>query len=320
MPKLTVRWSLLLLSAVNLTSCAAGERSEVPQATVRVAYAPVVLNLPLFLALDRGWFVDANVQVHPISFTTANDMINALIAGQVDVVTGVSLVPVTNLEAEGPGRIRVITHSRMDAAHPYDGIVVRRESPVRRLSDLAGRKVAVYPGTTAANLLKAFLGGEGISVDSVELVALPPSSHISALQTGAVDALFAYEPTLTMALHSGARLLHGSVFVSLLDPSPISGSVIARAFERANPGEASAFIAVLDRAILAIRRAPDSARTSLLGHTSLSDSLIGAVNLVPDVTSAETDSINLQAFVELLQRLGEVRGRVTAARLLAPTR
>jgi NitT/TauT family transport system substrate-binding protein len=104
-----------------------------------VAYAPVVLNLPLYVALDRGWFQEAGVEVEPIAFTTANDMINALVAGQADVVTGVSLVPVINLESEGPGRVRVMTHSRMDQAHPYDGLVVKKDSRIRQLGGLTAQ-------------------------------------------------------------------------------------------------------------------------------------------------------------------------------------
>lgn len=119
---------------------------------IRVAYAPVVLNIPLYLGQSRGVFQSNSITVDAKVFTSANDMINAVIADQVDAVTGVSLVPILNLEAQQPGRVRVILHSRMTDEQPYDGLVVKKASPIQTLNDLKGHKAGLYPGTTALNL------------------------------------------------------------------------------------------------------------------------------------------------------------------------
>jgi hypothetical protein len=46
---------------------------------VRMAYQPIVFGLPIFHGLEEG------LQVAATPFTSANDMLNSLVAGQVDM-------------------------------------------------------------------------------------------------------------------------------------------------------------------------------------------------------------------------------------------
>jgi ABC-type nitrate/sulfonate/bicarbonate transport system substrate-binding protein len=287
-------------------------------ATIRVAYAPVVLNLPSYVAQDRGMFAADKVSADFKVFNSANDMINAAVAGQVDAVTGVSLVPILNLEAQYPGKFRVFLHSKMTEAGPYDGIVVKADSTIKAITELPGHKVGLFPGTTALNLIKAFLKKHGVSTDTIEFVQLPAASHLSALESGAIDALLAYEPTLTTALSKGNRRIFGSIYVDLLNPSPISASIISRDFERQHPQTAKAFIGVIDKSVRAIRSSPQEARPSLGNYTKLPGDVIPKVNLVEDVLSSELNGANLQAFIDLLVQIGELPKPVSATELLKP--
>lgn len=295
------------------------EKTLVPE-KIRVAYAPVVLNIPLYLGLSRGVFQSNGITIDAKVFTSANEMINAVIADQVDAVTGVSLVPILNLEAQQPGRVHVILHSRMTDDQPYDGLVVKTDSTIQTLNDLKGHKVGLYPGTTAINLLKAFLKKKGIAPEDVTFVPLPPASHVSALQSGAVDVLFAYDPTLTTLLQQGGfRRLHGSVFVAMLNPSPISSSIVSRKFEREHPEAARRFIQALDQSVLMARQDPVDARLSLTNFTKLSLEVIPHVSLVADTLSTETSESSLQQFIDLMVEIGELPKQIAAKDLLSPT-
>jgi ABC-type nitrate/sulfonate/bicarbonate transport system substrate-binding protein len=307
---------------VCLTFLLLGCRAEPSRpSVVRVAYAPVVLDLPFFLGNDTGLFTRAGVQIDARPFTSANDMINALVAGQVDAVTGVSLVPVLNLEAQHPGRARILLHSRMTADAAYDGIVVKKDSRLMSLADLKGRKIAVYPGTTATNLLKAFLKRHGFEEGSVQIVALPPASHLNALASGTVDALMAYEPTLTAAqVDQGARQLFGSVFVDLQNPSPISVTVVSRQFERDNPKAIESLANAFDDAIREIRKDPNAARKHLNNYTKLSPAVVERVSLIPDTTTSEVDVRSLQGFADVMNAIGEMSAKVDVARMVGPVK
>ena len=288
---------------------------------MRVAYAPVVLDLPFFLGKDTGIFEQKGLKIDARVFTSANDMANALVSGQVDVVTGVSCVPVLNLEAQYPGRVRILFHSRMTPEFAYDGIVVRQDSKLKMIADLKKHKIAVYPGTTATNLLKAFLKAHEIDPQTVEIIALPPASHLNALTSGTVDALMAYEPTLTAALvESGARRLFGSIFVDLQNPSPISVTIVSRRFEKENPKLVQRLAEAFEDAILRIRKDPDGARKHSANYTKLSPAVINQVALIPDTTPKETDIAVLQAFANLMNKIGEVPKTVDMAGMVEPSK
>jgi len=316
-------YSLLSLTVILLAGCGdkpkpANSEKSVAE-PIRIAHAPVVLNVPTFLAQDQGIFSQNGLNAELKVFTSANDMINAIVAGQVDAVTGVSLVPILNLEAQNPGTVRIVFHSRMNDTQPFDGIVVKSNSPIQRLADLKGRKLGLFPGTTALNFTKAFLKQQGINPDDVNFVHLPPASHLAALESGSVDALYAYEPTLTTALQQGARRIQNSIYAAMLNPSPVSACIISRRFERERPEAAKRFVQAMDAAIREVRANPSAGRASLAKHTQIATAVANEVNLVADTLSTEMDRENLQNFIELLRGIGELPKPVAAESLIAPT-
>ena len=72
---------------------------------VRIAYAPILASLPVFVAQDQQMFQQHRLQAEMVSFSSSNDMVSGLVAGQVDVLPAVSLVPLLHLEIQYPGKI-----------------------------------------------------------------------------------------------------------------------------------------------------------------------------------------------------------------------
>jgi ABC-type nitrate/sulfonate/bicarbonate transport system substrate-binding protein len=298
------------------------DKSSTASTPVRVAYAPLVIGLPLFVAQDQKLFSKNGVEVELKPFITANDMINSVVAGQEDAVVGVSLVPILNLEAQYPGTVRIIQHSRVSEQHPLDGLIVKTAASINNLDDLKGRKIAVLPGTTATHAMQAFLKQKGIAPESVQFIQLPPSSQLSALESGSVDALLAYEPTLTIALRQGDfRQLYGSIYAALQSPSPISASIISRDFERKHPEEAKRFINALDEAVKSIRSDKTTALYSLTNFTKVPANIVTNVNTLDDTSSSEVDQECLRHFISLMEKIGEIPpGKVDGNALTAPTK
>lgn len=291
------------------------------QTKVRAAYAPNVINLQTFIAQDRDLYMKHNLVGDAKLFTSANDMITAMVSGEIDVIAAVSLVPVLNLESQKPGTIRIFSHSKMTAEKPFDSILVRQDSLIRSLEDLKGKKLAVLPGTTATNLMKVFLKRKGVDPASVQYVALPPTSHLSSLQSGAVDALFAYEPTVTTAMQTGTvRKVFGSVYADLQPNSPIAVSVISRKFEREHPEAAKRVIAMFDEAVSVIRAEPEKCAGSLATYTKMEPEVAGKVSIIDATLSGETKTAPIQQFIDLVAEIGEIPKRLSADELLAPTK
>jgi NitT/TauT family transport system substrate-binding protein len=74
-------------------------------------------------------------------------------------------------------------------------IMVRKDSPYRNFKDLVGKRVAI-PSRFAVDLLflRKMLKEEGMTIDQVELMEMPPPDMPAALYAKAVDAYCTGEP------------------------------------------------------------------------------------------------------------------------------
>jgi len=287
---------------------------------VKIAYQPIVFGVPLFVAEQEGLFKKHGVVADSKSFTSANDMINALVAGEVVIVPGAPLVPVLSLESKYPGKFRVFAHSVMTSDKPFDRIIVKEDSSLKSAADLAGKRLALIPGTTALNTIKAFLKKNNVSPDAVNFVQLAPPAQLSALASGAVEALYAYEPTLTVALSKGGfRAISPSIYCSMLEPCPLVVSIIDRDFERKHPKEAAAAIGAINDAVTLMKKDPAKASESLVPYTKIDAGIAHKVSLQNMTVTGEMNVPNLQQFINILVDIGELQSAISADKLLAPT-
>lgn len=308
----------VVLFAVLMNSCTSARKDS---GEVRVAYLQIIPSLPIFVAQEQHFFEKENLRLIPVVLGSSNDLANAMIAGQADVLPATSLVPIIHLEIQSPGRVRVFSASRMNESNALDKIIVRDSSPLRTIEDLKGKKVGVFPGTAPSLMLASFFRKRRVNPATVSLVQLPPQAQISSLHSGAVDALFSYEPVTTTALvQGGYRQLFGSVYADLLNPCPIGASVISRDFERKHPKLAAGAVRALQQGVDFMAAHPVESRTLLSKYVKLSPEVAARVN-VSDVTlSNQVDVANLQQFIDLLFESGEIPQRVNAHRLVDPTR
>jgi len=288
---------------------------------VRIAYPPIVPSLPLFVAREQHLFEKQNLKVEMLTLSSSNDLVNALVAGQADVLPAVSLIPIVHLEIQHSGKVRVFSHSRMNENNALDKIIVKDNSDLRTLPDLQGKRMGVFPGTAPQKMLVTFLKKHGIQAETISFVQLAPQAQLSSLESGAVDALYSYEPVTTTALvHGGYRVLFGSVYADLLNPCPIGVSVIARDFERLKPEVARRSVAALQAGITQMQANPKLARSLLPGFTKLPPEIAERVNISEVTLQNQVDVANLQAFIDLLYTSGEIPQTIDAHRLVDPTR
>lgn len=310
--------AILLLFA----ACAGGCRKAARDVgEVRVAYLQIIPSLPLFVAQEQQLFEKGSLQPKAIVLGNSNDAVNAMLAGQADILPAISLIPIVHLEIQSPGRVRLFTHSRMSDQNSLDKVIVRDSSPLRTVGDLGGKKVGVFPGTAPSHLLAAFFKKHGVDPATVQMVPLPPQAQISSLESGAVDALFAYEPVTTTALvHGGYRQLFGSVYADLLNPCPVGAGVVSRDFERKHPERAARAVAALQQGLDFMAAHPAESRALLIKHVKLSPEVAARVNVADVTLTNQPDVANLQKFIDLLYEIGEIPQRIDARRLVDPTR
>lgn len=94
----------------------------------------------------------------------------------------------------------------------WTALVVPRDSSIRTLADLKGRRIAATKGTDPYLFLLRSLQTAGLHKSDIEHVPLQHADGLAALRAGQVDAWAGLDPLMASAeLDSGARLLYRNV-------------------------------------------------------------------------------------------------------------
>lgn len=80
-----------------------------------------------------------------------------------------------------------------------EALIVPKDSPVRTVADLKGKKIAVGKGSNANFLLVKLIENAGLKFSDVEVAYLPPADARAAFESGRVDAWAIWDPFLAAA-------------------------------------------------------------------------------------------------------------------------
>jgi len=305
--------SLVVLVGLSVSSACRRE----PPVTVRIGYLNITASLPLFIAEEKGFFGEEGVAYQAVPIATSNQLVDGIVAGNLEMFIEASAVPVLAVELQSPGRLKVFSVSSITRKAPFDALLVKDASLLRKLQDLAGKKIGVFPGSTATNLLKKFLADQGVEVSKITFVPMPPQNQLTALLEGSVDAVHAYEPTTAIALsRGGVRQLYGSAYAEMLDRNPQGVAVIATRFLDEHPETARRAIRGLERAMVFMREHEAEARQILARRMNLDTSVAARSVFLYMLPHGEVDVSTLQRYADMLTELGELKGPVSVNGLL----
>ena len=141
------------------------------------------------------------------SFPNAAPLLEALNAGAIDTGLGGDAAFIF---AIGSGaQIRAIGAQRYEGLGPV--LVVRADSKVRSIDQVAGMRIATPRGSISHNLILAALEAQHLPYDAVHFAFLSPQDGEAALRGGSVDGWAIWDPGATLAVrHGGARLVTGT--------------------------------------------------------------------------------------------------------------
>jgi len=315
--KKTAYVASLLLVLILSSACHSQPATVEQPVTIRIGYLNIVASLPLFIAEEKGFLRDEGLKYEASVVATSNQLVDGLVAGNLDAFVESSAVPALAVELQSPGRVKLISVSEITAEAPFDSLLVKKESKIKSLQDLPGKKIGVFPGSTAGNLLKKYLMDKGVDVSKSEFLPLPPASQISALVQGSIDVLHAYEPTTAIALTTAdVRTLSGSVYADMLSPNPQGVAGISSTFLAQHPAEAKRLVRALDRAMVFMREHDSEARQIVKSKMQLADAAAAKVVFLYMVPHSKVDGQVLQRYADMLTGIGELKGHVQVESLI----
>ncbi len=197
-----------LLAVLTLFSALAspGASAEAP-AQLRLDYAyysPTSLVLRHF-----GWLEKAlpQTQVQWVQSQGSNRSLEYLNGGSIDFASTAGLAAVLS-RANGSPIKTVYIASRPE----WTALAVAKDSPIKTVADLKGKKIAATKGTDPYLFTLRSLQQAGLNKDDVELVHLQHADGRTALERGDVDAWAGLDPLLAASqLQAGSRLIYRNV-------------------------------------------------------------------------------------------------------------
>ena len=144
-------------------------------------FTPTGYHAPYALALEKGWFEDANLDVKIIPGTGSSATITTIAGGQADLgLTDLATLVITKSES-----MPITAIGAMFPKSPT-AVAVHADAGVKTPADLAGKTIAVTSGGLDAQLLPAFLESNGLT-GKVEAVNVSSSAKTGAFLANKVD-------------------------------------------------------------------------------------------------------------------------------------
>ncbi|ALM82865.1 hypothetical protein ASB57_07790 [Bordetella sp. N] len=213
----------------------------------------------LFLAQQEGLFKQHGIELELVQLPIDQYTI-AVQSGVTDFALSADYIYFANIRGKNLPLIEVAsTNPIIDPAGAGDGLFVLKDSPIKQAADLKGKKIAVRSvAFSAAWFTIDYLRRAGIAKDEVQLLTIPDLQLEQVLQTGAVDAVFAYGPI------DGQLRKKGS-YRQLFQISDLAGrriqrggSITREAFIKESPDVVRAYVAATADAIAIANKNPKS--------------------------------------------------------------
>ena len=285
---------------------------------IRMGYWPVSAGLPFFVALDKGYFKEAGLDVEPLKFASPQQVAEAMIAGRADgSANGTASASLGIAELAQPGLLKIFCTNPTNTKFVLDEFIVAKDSPIKAISELSNKKIGCGPGPQ--NVLLARTVAERAGAKGFSIVELPIGQHVAAIAAGQLDACYTLEPTGTVGrLNGTTRNLEVGVIAKYVLGDPMApwhgGSAsLTTEFIAKNPEVTRRFIAAYKRGVDLIKQQPDQARSSLKGYTAIDGALTSEVPMSDYLMSIDfkaTDTAYFQKFFDLFSDKGIFSKRI----------
>jgi NitT/TauT family transport system substrate-binding protein len=178
-------------------------------AQVKVGVIPIVDVAPIYLGQKQGFFANRKIELTMESGQGGAAIVPGVVSGQFQFgfsnITSLLIAQTKNVP------IKIVSNgvaSTGEAGKDFGGVVVKKDSPITKAADLAGKKIAVNTlkniGDTTVRESVRKAGGDPSKINFVEM---PFPNMPAAVEGGQVDAAWVVEPSLSAVTATGGRVV-----------------------------------------------------------------------------------------------------------------
>jgi NitT/TauT family transport system substrate-binding protein len=315
----TMRAALAILClAVALCGFAAAPSSaQSPPVKIRINKIPIAPYVPVEVALSRGWFKDAGLDVSIDTVAAGAVAIQAMAGGKLDIIyTSLDI----GLRAYTQGFDVVILSNQNNAqlkSPDAAAILVRNDIGIATLKDLEGKRFLV---NNLQNVNWAYsreaISKAGGDPARVQFLELQFPQMVDALLGGQADAAATTEPFSTIGVGTGKLTALAYPFTDVQPGLNIAGWVASGAWVKARPKEAVAFRNVIQKAMDLLENNPEEKTKAILQFTPLKADLLSRITL--DKWTTKIDPEDLQKQLDIYRKQGLIDKTYDVKTIIVP--
>jgi NitT/TauT family transport system substrate-binding protein len=274
--------------------------------TIKVAELKIIDCTPLHMAIDAGYFKAEGLTIDLSVGTKGSANLDNVMGGSIDIAS-TSYPPAILAQAKKASELKIV----WDAVSTTENLfmlVVKKDSPIKDLSALVGKKIAVSsPGGIGELALRSQFKVHNLTISKEAFVPMAFGDMPTALDRGTVDAAIINEPFVTSALQQNGVTKLLAPFTGSTADFPTSGWVATKKFTDQNPKTVAAFQRAMAKAVADTRdrKKVEEATTKYYGVTAS----IASLMTLP-VYPTSTDPTRFQRVVELMHQVGEMDAKL----------
>ena len=316
----------LIISAVAVLALSAvAPGRAVAQDKVSVGVFPISSSLPYFVALERGFFKELNIEPETTRLMGGPPNVAAMMTNQIEVAAVLVTLEGLNADVKKPGVAMYIGMHSQTKVWKMEQFVVRNGFKAETIADLKGAKLMSAPGPANLNTAKAILAKNGLKEGDYTIDQLDMGQHVNAMTAGTFDGGYTLEPSASMMIKSGvARSIEAGVISKYIlgDEAAnayAAGCAMTSDFIQKRPDVAKRFAAAWRKAIDFINTNPGEARKYLAKNTFTPDNVVDTVPMlgyimVGDMTPKQIGE--LQKFADFGNSIGVVPEKLDVTKVL----
>ena len=260
--------------------------AAVAQDKVKVGVFPTASSLPYFVAIERGFFKEQNIEPETIRLIGGPPNIAAMISNQIEAAIVLVTIEAMNANLKKPGVAMYIGVHSQNKTYQMEQFVVRKGYSAESLKDLKGARIMSAPGPANVVAAKAVLAKVGLKEGDYTIDQLDMSQHVNVMTAGTFDAGYTLEPQAsTMRKLGVARTLEAGVITKYILGNEngnafAAGCALTSDFIKGRPDVARRFAAVWKKGIEFVNENPQEARKYLAKNTLTPEDVVDTVPMV----------------------------------------
>lgn len=206
---LTLSLAVTACSSTNQANSTANQPASnsitAPSKVIRIGYQKYgTMNILKARGSLEERLKPEKVSVQWTQFPGGPQMLEALNAGSLDFGHTGEAPPIFAQAANAP-----LVYAAHEPANPKgEAILVPKDSPIKDVAGLKGKKVVLNKGSNVHYLLVEALKAAGLKYSDIQPIYLPPADARAAFEKGSVNAWVIWDPFLAVAQRAtGARIL-----------------------------------------------------------------------------------------------------------------